>query len=330
MCPNRFACHESIGQSVTCYASGTSNINLSGSCRVDEMKKFLFALLYATGVCRLVAWANRTEVNILCYHSVTKRRNLPRDPFKLHLQFEPFLRQLDHLQSNYKVISLSDFIRARREKTPLPPHSVVLTFDDGLRNFGTVAAPELLQRGLPATAFLVTDKTSASDNRQPNAQWALEDDETFLSWAEVKTLALEGMEFGSHSCSHSRLSNLSLEAAQRELHESRVALLTHLDHGGIALSYPHGQTSDAISQLAESLGYSCGLTTALGRNGNNSNPFALRRTVIAGDDDLPTFAARVSGLTWRTDKLLGFIRREKERHPCCLTSSNTSRASDAR
>jgi len=29
----------------------------------------------------------------------------------------------------------------------------------------------------------------------------------------------------------------------------------------------------------------------------------LRRTVIAGDDDLPTFAARVSGLTTRVNSL---------------------------
>lgn len=283
-------------------------------CLVAEtMKKLLFALLYATGVCRLVAWAIRSQVTILCYHSVTKRSTLPQDPFKLHLRLELFVKHLDYLQSNYKVISLSTFIRARRENTPLPPHSVVLTFDDGYRNFSTVAARELLKRRLPATVFLVTDKSSASDNRHPNTPWVPKDDDTFLSWAEVKTLALEGTEFGSHSCSHSRLLNLSPEAAQRELHESRATLLTHLDHDGIALSYPHGQTSDAISQLAESLGYSCGLTTALGRNGNNSNLFALRRTVIAGDDDLPTFAARVSGLTWGTDKLLGFIRGAKRK-----------------
>lgn len=277
------------------------------------MKKHLFAFLYATGVCRLVAWANRTEVPILCYHSVTKRKHLPPDPFKLHLKLELFRKQLDHLQSNYQVISLSDFIRARREKTPLPPHSVVLTFDDGFRNFSTVVAPELLKRGLTVTCFLVIDKTSASDNCQLNAQWALQDDETFLSWDEVKTLAMEGMEFGSHSCSHSILSNLSLEAAQRELQESRAALLTYLGHDNIAFSYPHGRSSEAVGQLAESLGYSCALTTALGRNGNNSNLFALRRTVVAGDDDVPIFAARVSGLTWWAGKLLGVLRGAKRR-----------------
>jgi len=68
-----------------------------------------------------------------------------------------------------------------------------------------------------------------------------------------------------------------------------------------ALSYPHGQTSEAINRLARSLGFSCAVTTVLGPNDSDSDLFALRRTVIAAQDDLPTFAARLSGLTsWYT------------------------------
>ena len=45
------------------------------------------------------------------------------------------------------------------------------------------------------------------------------------------------------------------------------------------------------------------MTTLAGVNDGRSDLFALRRTVIAGDDDLPTFAARVSGLTTRFNNL---------------------------
>ena len=45
-------------------------------------------------------------------------------------------------------------------------YSVVLTFDDGFRNFLTVAAPILAERKIPATVFLITDKASEEGLKQ--------------------------------------------------------------------------------------------------------------------------------------------------------------------
>jgi hypothetical protein len=98
-----------------------------------------------------------------------------------------------------------------------------------------------------------------------------------------------------------------MEEVTRELEDSRAAILSHVDSPQIALSFPHGRTSESISQLAQSLGYSCALTGTLGLNGNEADLFALRRTNIASDDDLATFAARVSGLTWWANRLRSFI-----------------------
>ena len=67
---------------------------------------------------------------------------------------------LDFLQRNYTVISLREYLHARNEGRSLGNYSVVLTFDDGFRNFLTVAAPMLAERKLPATVFLITDKAS--------------------------------------------------------------------------------------------------------------------------------------------------------------------------
>ncbi len=71
----------------------------------------------------------------------------------------------------------------------------------------------------------------------------------------------------------------------------------------MALAYPFNQTSEAISRMTEELGYACGLTADLGQNSADGDLFALRRTVIAADDDLATFAARLSGMTWWFDML---------------------------
>lgn len=254
------------------------------------MKKYLFALFHATRVLKLVSWINRRKVTILSYHSVVDDHDpLRRDSYKQHLPVDLFRMHLDYLQTNYRVISLSDFLSARRESRRLPDYSVVLTFEDGFEDFYTVAAAQLAQRRLPATAFIITDR--AYGRLPPNG-------EAFLSWGQIRELALAGIEIGSHTCSHPRLPDLSPEDVIRELADSRVAIQEHLDPGHIPLSFPHGRTTDSISRLAQSLGYSCAITTVLGPNDRDADIMMLRRTTIASDDDPATFAARVSGLTW--------------------------------
>ena len=97
---------------------------------------------------------------------------------------------------------------------------------------------------------------------------------------------------GSHTCSHPSLLELPFAEARRELADSRTAILAHLSEEDVPLSYPYGQTSETVSKLVESLGYSCGITGTLGPNRSDADLFALSRTVIASDDDLVTFAAR--------------------------------------
>lgn len=267
------------------------------------MKRSLFALLHATRALNLVSWLNRRKVTILCYHSVTSSLEpVSHDPYKQHIPLNLFLEHLDHLQSNYRVISLADFLRAKRENGPLPDYSVVLTFDDGFQDFSTVAASHLARRKLPATVFVITDR--AYGRLPPNG-------ESYLSWSEIQTLAASGTEVGSHTRSHPRLPDLPFDEIGRELADAQTAILSHVTQEGVPLSYPYGLTSEAISKLVQSLGYCCGISGALGPNGSDADVFALNRTVVASDDDLATFAARVSGLTWWASRLWGITRFPK-------------------
>jgi peptidoglycan/xylan/chitin deacetylase (PgdA/CDA1 family) len=261
----------------------------------EVMKKYLFALLHATRVLNFVSWVNRRKVTILSYHSIVDDHDpLRRDTHKQHLPIHLFSQHLDYLQKHYQVISLKEFVRARRERKPLPDYSIVLTFEDGFEDFYTVAARQLAQRQLPATAFVITDR--AYGRLPPNG-------ESFLSWDQIRELASAGVEIGSHTCSHPRLPDLSPEDVIRELADSRVAIKENLGTTDIPLSFPHGRTTDSISHLAQTLGYSCSITTRLGPNDGDADLSQLNRTTIASDDELPTFAARVSGFTWWMTKL---------------------------
>jgi len=268
------------------------------------MKRFLFALLMFSGVTRLIALLNRRRVTILCYHSVTAHASpILDDPHKLHIPVSAFVKQLEYLRRFHNVISLDEFLEAAREHRELPDHSVVLTFEDGVRNFLTVAAPHLKRMSMPATNFIITGHTSLAVRPNANHKWQPADDQTFLSWPDVDELAQTGIQFGSHTCSHTSLTELSIADAEKELTESHETLSQRIQQHHFPLSYPFGQVSDGIRQLAENAGYSCGMTTTAGVNDRQSDLFALRRTVIAGDDDLPTFAARVSGLTTHFNNL---------------------------
>lgn len=295
----------------------------------EVMKKYLFALFHAARVLHFVSWVNRRKVTILSYHSVVDDHDpLRHDSYKQHLPIHFFRAHLDYLQREFKVISLAEFLRHLREGRRLPNYSVVLTFDDGFEDFYTVAARELAERRLPATIFVITD--NAYGRLPPNG-------ESFLSWAQVRELALAGIEVGSHTCTHPRLPDLAPEDAIRELADSRQAIQDHLDAMHVPLSYPHGLTTDSINQLAKSLGYSCAITSTLGPNTPDADIFKLNRTTIASDDNLPAFAARVSGFTWWMSKLRIFRRGGKisahkdysltyaplarENHDCAETTS---------
>ena len=107
------------------------------------MKRSFFSLLQKLQITRLAAWWNRQRVVILCYHGVTERsKRHPSDRYGLHIRADRFEKQLDYLRRHYQVISLAEFVKACQNKAPLPDYSVVLTFDDGYRNFLTCALPQ--------------------------------------------------------------------------------------------------------------------------------------------------------------------------------------------
>jgi peptidoglycan/xylan/chitin deacetylase (PgdA/CDA1 family) len=270
------------------------------------MKKFLFALLYRLGATRFAAWWNRDRVVFLCYHGVTQSPcRSSDDPKGLHVNHLQFVAHLDFLQRHYNIISLGDYLAAHNNGRSMRPYSVVLTFDDGFRNFLTVAAPLLAAREIPATVFLITDKAAENSAGNRGLAWTPEDDQRYLSWSEAQMLKAEhGFEFGSHTCSHSPLLGLSTAETERELRHSFDKLITQLAVEKPTLSYPKGEFSSLLAADAQKLGYACALTTDRGRNEIDHDLFTLGRTLIGDDDDQASFAVRVSGMRWWLVRLM--------------------------
>jgi peptidoglycan/xylan/chitin deacetylase (PgdA/CDA1 family) len=74
-----------------------------------------------------------------------------------------FRKHLRYLLNNYKIISLKKLIKCLK-KDKIPPHSIIITFDDGFADNFTFAYPLLKKYNISATIFLTTD---CIENQKP-------------------------------------------------------------------------------------------------------------------------------------------------------------------
>jgi peptidoglycan/xylan/chitin deacetylase (PgdA/CDA1 family) len=120
-------------------------------------KQLFLRATRATGVNAIVAntpW-RRHRLLILCYHGVSLRDEHLADP-ALYVSPAFFRQRLERLErGGFNVLRLADAISRMRDGS-LPPKSVVLTFDDGTRDFAELVVPMLREFEMPATVYVTT------------------------------------------------------------------------------------------------------------------------------------------------------------------------------
>src|SRR5262249_20375882 len=92
----------------------------------------------------------------LTYHPVIQPRDAPLYPGVLSATPSGFTDQMRAIAARFQVIPLSEVVTALRERGPLPPRALLLTFDDAYRDFAEHAWPVLRSLGLPAVLFVAT------------------------------------------------------------------------------------------------------------------------------------------------------------------------------
>ena len=102
----------------------------------------------------------RNGVSILAYHGVIDRP-LAFDDW-CFLSTEAFEEQVAYLSQHFKIVHLSDAVKAL-ENGPVDEPLAVITFDDGYRNNLTKALPILKKYNAPATIYLVTNQVATDE-----------------------------------------------------------------------------------------------------------------------------------------------------------------------
>ncbi len=93
----------------------------------------------------------------LMYHRIDTAERAPHlDRGLISASPEEFERQMAFLAGRRPLLSLDDLLAIRRGEKQMPPGAVMVTFDDGYRDFLDYAWPVLERYEIPATLFLPT------------------------------------------------------------------------------------------------------------------------------------------------------------------------------
>lgn len=97
------------------------------------------------------------SLRILTYHRVANLTDTPHlHPGLISATPARFAEQMKFLKDHYRVIHVEQAVEAVQNHKPLPKRALLITFDDGYRDFAENAWPILKSFGLPATLFVPT------------------------------------------------------------------------------------------------------------------------------------------------------------------------------
>ena len=237
----------------------------------------------------------RFQIPVLMYHSISNTRKNGVHPYyetatAPHI-FEAHMKFLH--QNDYQVVDLQDITKYFRRNGDLVNKLVVISFDDGLKDFYTEAVSILRKYGFSATMFLPTGfigKKGGTFNGQE-----------CLSWEIVRDLHENGIHFGSHTINHPKLYGKKDAEIDYELSRSKEKIDKEIGLPTVSFSYPYAfpeQDKKFIHRMRKILtrnGYSIGVTTKIGITSKKDDFLFLKRIPLNSFDDIPFFKAKLAG-----------------------------------
>jgi peptidoglycan/xylan/chitin deacetylase (PgdA/CDA1 family) len=101
-----------------------------------------------------------------------------------------------------------------------------------------------------------------------------------MTKAQVRSIASEEIEFGSHALTHASLPHLSSDERAREILESAGACEALTGTRPTTFAYPYGDFDDQCEALVREAGYECACTIESSAVRTSSRLFALPRIQV--------------------------------------------------
>jgi peptidoglycan/xylan/chitin deacetylase (PgdA/CDA1 family) len=226
-------------------------------------------------------------VPILMYHAVA---TAPNDATReLSVAPEAFTEQMAMVGDlGLTPVSTAELAASWRSGGPLPPHPVLITFDDGYEGVHRHALPVLAKHGFAATLFVSTGWIKGAHDTGGGL-------DTMLDWDQVRELAAGGVEIGGHSHTHPQLDQLEDDRLRYELIHSKEIVTDELGTVPASFAYPYGYSSRHVREAVRETGYAQALAVGNGLARRRQGPYALRRVTVRRSTGIEEFERLLQG-----------------------------------
>lgn len=205
------------------------------------------------------------RVPILLYHYVEYVKD-PKDTIRQSLNINPDIFEEEVktlLGAGYSFITMKDLADILDGTKLLPTKPVVLTFDDGYRDFYIDVLPILKKYQIHATAYLVSGFIGGSNS--------------MLASQVVEATQSGLVEVGAHTVHHTYLKGRPLESAKFEINQSKKDLEKEFNIHIVSFAYPYGAFDKQAVDLVKEAGFKTATSTVPGIMADQSNRFFLYR-----------------------------------------------------
>jgi peptidoglycan/xylan/chitin deacetylase (PgdA/CDA1 family) len=221
---------------------------------------------------------SRAPVPILMYHVIApappgaKYAGLWVSPAALKAQVEALEK------AGFTAVTLDAVLDGWNGENTLPPHPIVLSFDDGYLSQGQEASTILRAHGWPGVLNLALHNLDTPGG---------------LTTSRVKAMIAAGWEVDAHSLTHPDLTTLDAAALRREIAGSRTAIHQRFGVAVSAFCYPAGRYDATVEAAVQAAGYRAATTELPGAARAAGDRYALPRMRVNRGDSAAAVVASV-------------------------------------
>jgi peptidoglycan/xylan/chitin deacetylase (PgdA/CDA1 family) len=237
--------------------------------------------LVARNTKTIVAGRHQTPVPILMYHVIAVPPPGAAYP-QLFVRPADFTGQMAWLaRRGYHGVTLRRVYDYWQKGYALPPHPIVISFDDGYLSQHTRALPVLTKRHWPGVLNLKVQ--------------SLESDYDLPLW-RVRELIRAGWEIDAHTITHADLTTVDDKRLWHEVRGSRLELQRKFHIPVDFFCYPAGRYDARVIASVRRAGYLGATTTNYGL-ARPRRFYELSRVRVNGNDGISGFARKLADLT---------------------------------
>lgn len=194
------------------------------------------------------------RVPILMYHYVEYVKD-KGDKTRISLDTAPATLEQEVktlVDAGYNFMTAEELAAVLDGQAQLPPKPILLTFDDGYRDFYTDAYPILKKYHIKATQYVISGFLN---------------NENHLTVAQLREIAKDDLvEIGAHTVHHIWLKGQSPKRASDEVLQSKLALEKLIGKRVVSFAYPFGAFDRQAIEVVQNAGFTNAVSTVAGVN----------------------------------------------------------------